>query len=178
MIDFLAFDEGTSAIRGRVDLAGDRMADLLALGELIPLFDVELHDLRSRSVQTADATSVDPTRLAIVVATGPRGHFGRRIETASRPVSLTIGRFMVHGFLHAPYPADPIGQVFDRTWIPLTDAVLEYQGPGRMCRERFDTLLVNRGAAKSLAAIAEAAYEVHWLAGGRSDLLPADALGV
>ena len=146
MIDFLAFDEGTSAIRGRVDLAGDRMADLLAPGELIPLFDVVLHDLRSRS--------------------------------ASRPVSLTIGRFMVHGFLHAPYPADPIGQVFDRTWIPLTDAVLEYQGPGRMCRERFDTLLVNRGAAKSLAAIAEAAYEVHWLAGGRSDLLPADALGV
>ena len=154
MIDFLAFDEGTSAIRGRVDLAGDRMADLLAPGELIPLFDVVLHDLRSRSVQTADATSVDPTRLAIVVATGPRGHFGRRIETASRPVSLTIGRFMVHGFLHAPYPADPIGQVFDRTWIPLTDAVLEYQYCNQPVSQWFRTILVNRDLAISLRTVA------------------------
>ena len=178
MFDFLAFDDGSGAIRGRVELAGARMADLLARGGAIPLVDVELHDLRSRSVEAADVRAIDPSRLVIVVATGPRGALSRRIETASRPVSLAIGRFTVHGFLHAPYPADPIAQVFDRVWIPLTDAVLEYQGGGRMCRDRFDTLLVNREAAMSLSAINESAYEIHWLAGGRPELLPEDAVGV
>jgi hypothetical protein len=178
MIEFLAFDDGSSAIRGRVDLVGDRMADLLARGLSIPLFHVELHDLRSRAIRAADPTAIDPNRLAIVVATGPRGSLGRRIETNSRPVSLSIGRFTVHGFLHAPVPGDPIVQVFERTWIPLTDAVLEYQGGGRMCRERFDVLLVNREAARTLTAINESAYEIHWLAGSRPELLPSDALGV
>ena len=178
MIEFLAFDDGSCAIRGRVDLVGDRMADLLALGQAIPLFDAELHDLRSSSVQSTGRQSIDPARLAIVVGTGPRGALGRRVETASRPVTLTIGRFMVHGFLHAPFPADPINQVFERSWIPLTDAVLEYQGGGRMCRERFETILVNREAARSIAAINDAAYEVHWLAGSEPALLPGEALGV
>lgn len=178
MIDFLAFDDGSHAIRGRVDLVGDRMADLLGLGRAIPLFDVELHDLRSRAIQTAGQHTIDPARLSIVVGTGPRGALVRRVETASRPVSLTIGRFTIHGYLHAPFPADPITQVFERTWIPLTDAVLEYQGGGRMCRERFDTILVNREAARTIAAINESAYEVHWLAGSEPALLRGEALGV
>jgi hypothetical protein len=178
MIDLLAFDDGCGAIRGHVDLVGERMADLLARSGAIRLIDVELHDLRSRAVQAEDAHTIDPNRLSIVVGTGPRGSLGRRVETASRPVSLTIGPFTVHGFLHAPFPADPIAQVFDRTWIPLTDAVLEYQGRGRMCRERFDTLLVNRVAARTLAAINESAYEVRWLAGGPPELLHEDAIRV
>ena len=69
MIDFLAFDDDTSAIRGRVGLVGDRMADLLTRGQAIALVDVELHDLRTRSVQVAATHTVDPDRLAIVVAT-------------------------------------------------------------------------------------------------------------
>jgi hypothetical protein len=178
MIDFLAFDDGGSAIRGRVDLVGDRMADLLGLGQAIPLLDVELHDLRSRGIQAEDRHTIDPARLSIVVGTGPRGALVRRVETASRPVSLSIGPFTVHGLLHAPFPADPIAHVFERTWIPLTDAVLEYQGGGRMCRDRFDTILVNRAAARTIAAINESAYEVHWLAGSEPELLRGESFGV
>jgi hypothetical protein len=178
MIDFLAFDDGTGAIRGRIGLVGDRMADLLARGEAIPVYDVELHDLRSRSIQAAATHTVDPNRLAIVVATGPRGVLGRRVETASRAVTLSVGRFLVHGYLHAPFPGDPIERVFERSWIPLTDAVMEYQGRSRMCRERFDTLLVNRAAARTLSPLDASAHEVHWLAGCRPELLPEDALGV
>lgn len=178
MIDFLAFDDGSCAIRGRVDLVGDRMADLLGLGRAIPLFDVELHDLRSSGVRTAGKHTIDPARLWIVAGTGPRGALVRRVETASRPVSLTIGVFTIHGFLHAPFPADPITQVFERSWIPLTDAVLEYQGTGRMRRERFETILVNREATRTIAAINDAAYEIHWLAGSEPALLPGEAIGV
>lgn len=177
MIDFLAFDNGTGAIRARVDLIDDRMADLLARGAGIPLRDVELHDLRSRSVRAVEPQTVDPGRLAIVVATGPRGALSRRVDTSSRPVTLSIGRYVVHGLLHGPVHGDPIARVVDRIWIPLTDAVLEYPGAGRMCRERFDALLVNRDGARTLTVVDEATYETHWLAGGPSGLLPGESVG-
>ena len=47
-----------------------------------------------------------------------------------------------------------------------------------MCRDRFDTLLVNRESARTLTAINDAAYEVHWLAGGEPALLRGDVVGV
>jgi hypothetical protein len=178
MINFLAFDERGTAIRGRVGLVGDRIADLLALGQPIPLVDVELHDLHSRSIQEAANHVVEPGRLTIVVATGPRGAPSRRVETASRPVTMSTGGMMVHGFLHAPFRADPIAHRFERTWIPLTDAVLEYQGGGRMRRDRFAAVLVNRDAAREVAAISVSAYEVHWLAAGRPDLLREEPIRV
>ena len=58
MIDFLAFDDGTGAIRARIDLVGDRMADLLALGDGHPA-------ARRRAARPA-------------LPVGPRGRAARR----------------------------------------------------------------------------------------------------
>jgi hypothetical protein len=177
MIDFLAFDDACGAIRGRIDLIGNRMADLLALGTAIAVHDVELHDLGTRATRLVDASMIEPARLAIVVATGPRGARTRRIETRTRPVSITIGRYLAHGLIHAAVPPDPMVGAFDRVWIPLTEAVLEYQGDGRLRRERFDALLVNRAAAQALTALDAALYEVHWLAGREPEPLFRESAG-
>jgi hypothetical protein len=178
LIDLLAFDDATGAIRARIELHGDRLLDLLATGSPLDARGVQLVDLESNRVQEHAAKSIDPRRLAIVVATGPRGARQRRVETDSRPVSVTIGRYVIHGYLHAPAPADPVARVFERVWLPLTEAILEYQGDGQIRRERFDVLLVNRECARTLSVIDEGTHERHWLAGGASAVFPQEPAGV
>jgi hypothetical protein len=178
LIDLLAFDDETGAVRARIELLGDRLVDLLASGDPINARDVQLVDLQTNRVEELPSRSIDARRLAIVVATGPRGARSRRVETECRPVSVTIGRYVVHGYLHAPAPADPIDRVFERVWLPLTEAILEYQGSGGIRRERFDVLLVNREFARTLSVIDEGTHERHWLAAGQSTVFPQEPVGV
>jgi hypothetical protein len=178
LIDLLAFDDETGAIRARIELSGDRLVDLLASGSPLDAHDVQLVDLQTNRVQDLSSKFIEPRHLAIVVATGPRGARNRRVETESRPVSVTIGRYVVHGYLHAPAPADPVDRVFERVWLPLTEAILEYQGGGGIHRERFDVLLVNREWARTLSVIDEGTHERHWLAGGQSAVFPQEPVGV
>jgi hypothetical protein len=178
VIDFQAIDDADRAIRARVDLVGDRIADLLAPGRPIDVHAAELVDLRTGEHARSGSGVIDPARLAIVVGTGPRGAANRRVETRYRAVMIGVGRFTVHGFLHAPVTVDPVQHAFERAWLPVTEAVLEYQVPGRLCRERFDTLLVNRAAVKTITVIGEAAHEVQWLASSPSRVFPRELLGV
>lgn len=166
MIDFLAYDDDNRALRASVDLVGYRLTDLLLRGGMIPARDIVTHDLRTRRVAELDADAIDPAHLCIVVGTGPRGSRSHRVETASRPVSISIARYTVHGFLHAPVPTDPMEHAHGRSWLPVTEAVLEHHGVDRVWRERFDTLLVNGTATKAIVVISETVHEMHWLAAG------------
>jgi hypothetical protein len=176
-LDLLAYDTNDRVLRARIDLRDDRLSDVLTRGEPIPASDVIVRDLRSHAVAYSDVRAIDPRVLGIVVATGPRGSLRRRVETVSRPVSVFVGRYVVHGFVHAPAPADPLDQVNVRAWIAVTEAILEHHAAGRAWRERFDALLVNRAAASAIVTINEATHETHWLAGGPPIAWP-ELLGV
>ena len=166
-IDLLAYDTDNHVLHARVDLVGDRLADLLAQGGPIPASNVVVRDLRTKAVSSPPGMTLDPSRLSIIVATGPRGSLRRRVQTESRAVSMYVGRYVVHGFVHAPAPLDPMEQLQVRRWLPVTEAVLEHHACGRAWRERFATLLVNRDHAKAIVLIDEATHEMHWLAGTR-----------
>lgn len=167
-IDLLAYDTDHVVVHARVELVGDRLADLLGAGGPVPAYEVITRDLsQPRTPQHYDPGPqvLDPSRLMIVVATGPRGSLRHRVDTVSRPVSLFVGRYRVHGLIHAPLSDDPMDHVHNRAWLPVTDAVLEHHGCGRAWRERFPTLLLNRAFARGLVSLSESAYEAHWMAG-------------
>lgn len=165
-LDFLAYDLESHCLRARIELLDDRLSDVLLRGAPIPARDAILRDLRTQSVAYADNREIDPRTLAIVVATGPRGALRHRVETNSRAVSIFVGRYVVHGYVHAPVPAEPLEQVDGRLWVAVTEAILEHHAAGRKWRERFDALLVNRTAASAVIALDASTHETHWLAGG------------
>ncbi len=164
-IDFLAYDSDNRVLQARVVLTGDRLTDVLAAGAPIPAEEIVVRDLRTHVAADPGLRAIDPTRLAIVVATGPRGSMLHRVDTEAQPVSIHVDRYVVHGWIHAPAPKNPLDHVHTRPWLPVTDAVLEHHGAGRPWRERFGTLLVNRSHAKGIALIDEQTHEMHWLAG-------------
>jgi hypothetical protein len=165
-LDLLAYDLDDRVLRARIELRDDRLSDVLAHGEPIPAAEVEVRSLRTLSTEPGDTGAIDPRSLGIVVATGPRGSLRHRVETVSRPFAIVVGRYVVHGYVHAPAPAEPLAQLGSRDWLAVTEAVLEHHQCGRSWRERFDTLLVNRSAASAIMSIDEATHETHWLAGG------------
>lgn len=164
-IDFLAYDTDNHVFHARVDLVGDRLADLLAHGSPIPAGEMTVRDLRTEVVTRPLTPSIDASTLSIVVATGPRGALRYRVETECEAVSIYIGRYVVHGYVHAPVPLKPLEQLRSRRWLPVTEAVLEHHACGRAWRERFSTLLVNQEHAKAIVPIDEKTHEMHWLAG-------------
>ena len=149
MIDLLAYDDDCGSIHARVALDGDRLVDMLARGGLLATYDVARRDLRTNESDTVGTRSIDPGTLCVVIATQPRGLPGRRVETAHRPVTLTVGRYLVYGLLHGPAHMDPVEQSRARPWLPVTDAVLEHQAGGRIFRERYDAVLVNGSLIRS-----------------------------
>ncbi len=95
MITVLAFDDESNAIRGQIDLVGDRMADVLALGWPITLFDAELHDLRSRSVHRLTSTTIDPKRSMQRPLQTPPMVTSRRASACSGQASTDLGMLTI-----------------------------------------------------------------------------------
>jgi hypothetical protein len=165
MIDFLAYDSADHVLHGRIELQGDRLADLLASRttleveglRVVPLTGKEIRGPASRTVRLGD--------LCVVVASGPAGSQYKRIQTVYSPVTIHAGPYLVHGYLHAPPPESPIKAAEQRTWLALTEGVLEYTYRWQAIRERHDVLLVNRLQAKALIVTDERSHESRWLAG-------------
>lgn len=166
MIDFLAYDITDHVVHARIEFQGDRLADFLS-GQTI----VTAEEIRSRSLATSQVTrphggTLDLTQMAVVVATGPRGSDYKRIRTVVSPVTVYAGPYVIHGWLHAPPHDTPITFAQRRTWLALTEAVLEYSFRWQAVRERHDTLLVNRSHAKAVVLTDEGSHETRWLASG------------
>ena len=166
MIDFLGYNISDHVVHARIEFASQRLVDVL-----VSESTVEGREIRSRSLATSlvthpQATTINLAEMAVVVATGPRGSDLMRIRTIASPVTIYAGPYVAHGFLHAPLYESPLPYSEHRTWLPLTEAVLEYTFRWQAVRERHDTLLVNRAHARAVVLTDERSHEARWLAGG------------
>jgi hypothetical protein len=165
MIDFLAYDIADHVVHARIEFQGDRLIDLLAGSTTVAAQGIRSRSLATSQVTLAHGGVIDLTRIAVVVATGPRGSDLKRIETIVAPVTVHAGPFVIHGYLHAPPHESPVGFSQHRPWLPLTEAVIEYTFRWQLVRERHDALLVNQVHAKAVVLVDERSHEMHWLAG-------------
>jgi hypothetical protein len=165
MIDFLAYDIADRVLHGRIQFQGDRLADLLASRTTIDVEGLGVRSLLRKDVRRPPSRTVSVADLCIVIASGPPGSQYKRLQTVFSPVTIHAGPYMVHGYLHAPQPGSPIKVAEHRTWLALTEAVLEYTYHWQAIRERHDVLLVNRLLAKALIVTDERSHEARWLAG-------------
>ncbi|MEI7745409.1 MAG: hypothetical protein WCK58_16860 [Chloroflexota bacterium] len=164
MIDLVAFDAEDRCLRGRIELSADRLADALAAGGALAVKDAQVIDLHSDRRELHAHLLVDARTLSIVVATGPRGSWRRRVPVVTCPAQLYVGRYMLHGILHAARSQDPVTNAATRPWLAMTEAILEHNEAGRIIRERYEVLLINRAHAKAIVRTSEDAHESHWLA--------------
>ena len=165
MIDFLAYDNADHVLHGRIAFEGDRLADLLASRTTIDVEGLRVRSLLRKELRRPASPTVSLAGVCLVIATGPSGSQYKRLLTVFSPVTIHAGPYMVHGYLHAPQPQSPIKVAEHRTWLALTEAVLEYTYHWQAIRERHDVLLVNRLLAKALIVTDERSHESRWLAG-------------
>lgn len=124
-VEFVAYAEDC-LLSGYVDLAADRLTDLLNEHQEFELVDVFVQDLAGAGTQMATVT-VERDELLMVHAVGPRGDRGRRTRTRQHPVAIQIGPYHVRGYLHALPGSDPISSFRRRRpMVPITDAWIEY----------------------------------------------------
>ena len=165
MIDFLAYDIADHVLHGTIEFQGDRLADVLASRSSIEVEGLRVRSLMRSEVHRPASRIVGLDDLCVVVATGPSGSQYRRIATIFCPVTIHVGPYMVHGYLHGAPPESPLKTAERRSWLALTEAVLEYTHHWQAIRERHDVLLVNRLQAKALIVTDEGSHEARWLAG-------------
>lgn len=172
MIDFLAYTMFDQVVHARIEFDGERLVDLLASTTAVAGADIRARSLSSSQVARQASGIISLADTAIVVATGPRGSDLKRIRTIVAPVTVYIGPFVVHGYLHAPdheghIYENPVAVAKGRSWFPMTEAVLEYAFRRQAVRERRDAVLVNQAQAKAVVLTGERAHEARWLASGR-----------
>jgi hypothetical protein len=164
VIDIVAFDASDRMIRGSIELTGSRLTDTLAAGGVIVAHAVLIRDLARGRVERHERVLLDTRRLRIALATGPRGSLLQRVAVLALPATVHVDGYVVHGLLHAPTPRDPVREAAHRSWLPLTDCVLEHRPGGVLLRERYDGLLVNRAHAHAIVATDARAHEARWVA--------------
>ena len=172
-IDLIAFTDDHEAIRGRLELHGNRLADLLATGRRLATTALRIRGLGAGSVTDVGDHPIDTARLVVVMATGPQGSRYDRVQTIQEPVTVHAGRYRIHGHLHTPVRSMVAAHTDRRPWFAVTEAVLEYACDGVAIRERYPTLLVNRAHAKAVILVEASSYEARWLASAP----PADWMG-
>lgn len=150
-------------VHGRLEVGAGRLTDALnASGEVV-IRDVRLESLSDGHVVEMPELTTGRDELYAVGGSGPRGELARRIRTHVTRVRVELGPYHVEGALHG-YPAgDPLGMVLRRpSWVPLTDATIQYSAGGEQVKDEFATLLVNRELATSMRALDGEAGVLRW----------------
>lgn len=146
LIRFTAY--GTDhRVFGWVQLAADRLTDLLNSHEELHLADVEIESLETGAMRSLDEILIHRHDLVAVHASGPRGDETRRLRTRSHPVAIQAGNYLVGGYLHAVPGTDPLASARIRpSMLPLTDAWIEYWSGNERKHHSIGTIIVNRDA--------------------------------
>jgi hypothetical protein len=143
-------------ISGWVRLRADRLTDLLNNHPELLLVNAELEDLSDGRRSTADEILVRRDQLIAVHASGPRGSELLRLPTATHPLAVAAGPYLMAGRLHAPPGAEPLASLEGRPpMVPLTDAWIECRFGHVRERQAIGTLVVNRAAADRIALAPE-----------------------
>jgi hypothetical protein len=144
VVEFVAYAE-ECVLSGRLRLATERLTDMLNEHDEILLVDVMVERFDGQDAVEVKEVLVERDEMVLVHASGPRGSQARRQRTRQHPVTVQLGRYRVHGYLHALPGSDPMTAIRRRkAMVPLTDAWIEYQaGPVRQ-RRRAGTVVINR----------------------------------
>jgi hypothetical protein len=146
-IEFIGYAEDCT-LSGRLDLAGDRLSDVMNETESLLLLNVLVTDLADGHAIELRELQVARDDLLLVHGSGPRGRADRRTRTRQHPVVARLGPYEVRGYVHTLPGSDPIRSLRRRPAIvALSDAVIEYAiGPTRQ-RQPVRTVLINRELA-------------------------------
>jgi hypothetical protein len=152
---------GDCRARGRIALDGDRITDLLNAHDEVELVDAWFESFEDgHAVEARDIVVARDEVFAVAVGE-PRGNPQRRTRTQRFPVSLKVGMYAVHGYLHVLPGADPIlGFRHRRPIVPLTDAWIDYEAADGHHRTFVPTLLVNRALTEWIAAASDQDIEL------------------
>jgi hypothetical protein len=143
-VEFVAFSEDC-VLAARLALSAERLTDLLNDHESYALTDVTVESLADGHVVELPEVEVTRDEIFLVIASGPRGHAGRRQRTRQHPVVMQLGPYLVQGYFHGLPGSEPLSSLRRRkAMVPLTDASIEYVAGGAVQRQHVDTVIVNR----------------------------------
>jgi len=150
-------------VYGSLEVGAGRLTDALNAAPEIVIRNVRLESLSDGHVVEMPELTAGRAELYAIGGAGPRGEPARRIRTHVTRVRVELGPYHVEGALHG-YPAgDPLGMVLRRpSWVPLTDATIQYAAGGDQVKDEFGTLLVNRDLATSMRALDGEAGVMRW----------------
>lgn len=150
-VEFVAYAEDC-VLTGRVRLAAERLTDMLDDHDEIVMYDVLAEPLDGSAGVEVSELLVRRDEIVLAHGSGPRGSVARRRRTRQHPLAIGLGRFQVHGYVHALPGSDPLTAIRRRrSMIPLTDAWIEYQVDGERQRRRVGAVLLNRDHIESIA---------------------------
>jgi hypothetical protein len=143
---------GDSLAFGQLALSTDRVTDLMNNNTSFEFVDTSVQSLEDgRSLSVSDLV-IARSEIFVVAVSGPRGDPNRRTRTRPMPVQLRLGPFDVSGNIHALPGSDPIAGFTRRgIMVPLTEATVAYDSPAGRVSSQFETVLVNRLLADSIA---------------------------
>lgn len=137
---------------GRLALSGERVTDLMNHNATYEFVDTSLQSLEDGHILSVRDVVIARNEIFAVSVSGPRGDPNRRTRTRPTPVQLRLGPYDVTGNLHGLPGSDPIAGFTRRgIMVPLTEATIEYDSPNGRVSSRFETVLVNRLLADSIA---------------------------
>lgn len=143
-IEFAAYAEACR-IFGFLQITADRLSDALNETDEYRLVDVMVAQLADGRTTLSKALDVRRDELLAVRASGPRGDPSRRSRRRPYPMTLQTGPYLIHGYVHGFPGADPVAAVRrGRSFVPLTEAWIEYCAGGETHRARVGTIIVNR----------------------------------
>lgn len=146
-VEFVAYAEDC-ILSGQVELAADRLSDLINTHEELELIDVLVADLNDGRAFEVHELAIRRDEILVVHAGGPRGRADRRQRTRQHPIVAKLGPYTVRGYIHALPGSDPIASLrHRRPMVALTDASLEYFVGRDEIRRRVATVLINRQLA-------------------------------
>jgi hypothetical protein len=141
-------------LSGSLDLGRARLSDLLNDRTELDLTAVVVTSLVDDHVVGLPELVVAADEILAVEVDGARGDPGRRRRTRQFPLMARLGPYIVRGSFHALPGADPLDSFARRaTFVPLTDASVEFAVADEVRRHYADAVLVNRELADEVDVI-------------------------
>lgn len=145
-------------LRGAISLQHARLADLLEEGGPLDLAHAASERHADGAISRLGTATLPQEALSAVIATGPLGNPGRRIDTRAHAARIRLVGYEVLGRLHVPPGLHPEEWVNGRRWIAVTDAVLRYTSRGTRRAQLHATVLVHRERITELVPVEATAY--------------------
>jgi len=146
-VEFVAF-AAHGRLSGRIALDKARLTDMLNEHEAFQLDHVMATRLPEGQSRVIKQLVIERGEIFLVHAGGPRGDRAQRTKTIARAITVKAGPYLVTGDVHTAPGIDPL--LFFRKrhpMVPLTDAIVVYQGAYGLLEENVEVVVVNRDLA-------------------------------